>query len=254
MTGQGPTGYRSPQYPRPEHAQPPGPGWWMASDGLWYPPTATPYAGPPPGGPGATNGMGITAMVLGIVGAAIGLVWVLAFAALVCGVLAVVFGVVGRGRAAKLHLPGGPALAGLILGIVAVGLAGYGFYVQWRVVDAVTNIFSTTSVVANPSTNRMEITRCTTLAGSAVADGTLVNTSSETRSFRLYVGFQDASGFTTTADVVYTGRIAPHATASWSTFGDTSVSGLTGCAFVGDPNTGAPSTPISDVTRATPGS
>lgn len=224
----------------------------MASDGLWYPPTATPYHGPPPGG-SPTNGIGIAAMVLGIVGVAVGLVWVLAFAALVCGVLGVVFGIVGRGRAAKLRVPAGPPLAGLILGIVAIGLSGYGFYVQYRVVDTVRTIFNTSSVLADPTTNRMEITRCTTVAGSPIADGTLVNTSDETRSFRLYVSFRDANGFETGAVAAFTGRVAPHAAATWTAYGNSS-SQLASCAFVSDPGSGASSTPIGSSTPATPGS
>ena len=252
MTGQGPTGYQQPYPPRPGPGQPPGPGWWMASDGLWYPPTATPYHGPPPGG-SPTNGIGIAAMVLGIVGVAVGLVWVLAFAALVCGVLGVVFGIVGRGRAAKLHLPAGPPLAGLILGIVAIGLSGYGFYVQYRVVDTVSTIFNTSGVLADPTTNRMEITRCTTLAGSPIAEGTLVNTSDETRSYRLYVSFRDATGYETDAVSAYTGRVEPHATATWTAYGN-SASQLASCAFAGDHSSGGSSTLISNSTPATPGS
>jgi len=42
---------------------------------------------------------------------------------------------------------------------VAIALSGYGFYVQYRVVDTVSTIFNTSSVLADPTTNRMEITR-----------------------------------------------------------------------------------------------
>jgi hypothetical protein len=38
--------------PNPERVSPsrtaPGPGWWLASDGRWYPPQATPHYPPPP--------------------------------------------------------------------------------------------------------------------------------------------------------------------------------------------------------------
>ena len=31
-------------YPGPQGQEPPGPGWWLASDGRWYPPEARPAA------------------------------------------------------------------------------------------------------------------------------------------------------------------------------------------------------------------
>jgi hypothetical protein len=56
-----------------------GEGWWLASDGKWYPPTSAaappappgPLPVPPVGPPGAaprTNGLAITSLVLGIAG------------------------------------------------------------------------------------------------------------------------------------------------------------------------------------------
>ena len=81
----------------------------------------------------------------------------------------------------------------------------------------------------------------------------LVNTSDETRSYRLSVSFRDANGYETDAVSSYTGRVAPHATATWTAYGS-SAAQLASCAFVGDPSSGAPSTPISNTTPATPGS
>lgn len=130
---------------------PQGPGWWQASDGRWYPPEQMPStlaplpppAGPPPTGPypgnpfaygvplsyvpPRTEPLAIVALVLGIVSLA-------ACGCLVFGVLAVVFGIMGRKRIREANgtLTGdGLALAGLITGAISlvVGVAYLVFYV-----------------------------------------------------------------------------------------------------------------------------
>lgn len=78
----------------------------------------------------ASNGMGITALVLGIVAIVIG-IWtpvpvlglVSAFLAFAPAVLAVVFGHIGMARAAGLGgLGRGQSLTGLVLGYVTLGI------------------------------------------------------------------------------------------------------------------------------------
>lgn len=109
-----------------------GPGWWLASDGKWYPPhqhsgywappppvggvAGAPYVGTfqqyPPAGPGPTNGLAIASLVLSIL-------WLGG----VGSILAIIFGFVAR---RQIRRSGGPqggdglALAGLLIGIVGV--------------------------------------------------------------------------------------------------------------------------------------
>lgn len=108
--------------------------------GYGQPPTQPPYGQPPYGAPpygtpdqprygapygspgGATrrNGMGTAALVLGIVG----LVLSLFVLGAVPGVLAIIFGFIGRGRARRREATnGGAALAGIITGMLAVVIA-----------------------------------------------------------------------------------------------------------------------------------
>jgi len=113
--GQMPYGY--PQYP--QYPQYPG-----------HPVQGAPY-GPQAGAPGygygwpglqqpPSNGMGVTALVLGIVSAVVFCLWPLA---ILLGVLAVIFGVIGRRKAHRGEATnGGMALAGLICGAVGVVL------------------------------------------------------------------------------------------------------------------------------------
>lgn len=102
-----------------------GPGWWLASDGRWYPPEQQPgvvaTAAPSPpattyvqAAPRQTSGLAIASLVLSII-------WVLGLGSL----LAVIFGFVARKdikRSAGLKGGDGLAVAGIVIGIV--GLVG----------------------------------------------------------------------------------------------------------------------------------
>ena len=107
-----------PQQPATPPTAPPGaPG----SDAGAYPPFAggahPPYAAGGRAGP-PRNGMGIAALILGIV-ALLGF-WTIVVG-IVFGLLALIFGIIGRKRAARREATnGGAALAGAILGGVAL--------------------------------------------------------------------------------------------------------------------------------------
>ena len=136
----------SPSAPPPA---PPVPGWWLASDGNWYPPEAAPGAapsygapaygpppvygappagyGPPPAGYGpsstpygytpyqqtqGTNGFAIASMVLGI----LWIYWI-------GSILAIIFGFVAYGQIKERNQSGrGMATAGIILGFIGVAM------------------------------------------------------------------------------------------------------------------------------------
>ncbi len=68
------------------------------------------------------NGLALAAMILGIVGVALSITVVLG---VILGVVALVFGIIGRNRAKALpqHTNSNKALAGMILGAVAIGLS-----------------------------------------------------------------------------------------------------------------------------------
>ncbi|AYN43581.1 DUF4190 domain-containing protein [Streptomyces dangxiongensis] len=96
-------------YPGPSHA-PYGGGPY---------PGGTGYAWPGPQ-PAPSNGMGTASLVLGIIAAAGFLLWPVA---LVLGVLAVIFGAVGRSKARRGEATNpGVALAGLICGAAGIVL------------------------------------------------------------------------------------------------------------------------------------
>ncbi|NEC49325.1 DUF4190 domain-containing protein [Actinospica acidiphila] len=105
----------------------------MGPEGPGQVPYGYPHAGYPGGAPAQgypgwggvpplpSNGMGVASLVLGIIAAAAFCLWPVA---IVLGVLAVIFGAIGRGKANRGEATnGGQALAGVICGAVGSALA-----------------------------------------------------------------------------------------------------------------------------------
>lgn len=116
---------------------PPDTGGWVTFDGHSYPSQSATPQGPFVVAPKTGNGMAVAALTLGIIGVFLGLIPILAVPALICGVLAVVFGFVGLsgvrknpGRSGK-----GMAIAGVALGAAAIGLSIVGFVIVANVFD-----------------------------------------------------------------------------------------------------------------------
>lgn len=99
--------------------------------GGYPPPPPQPYAGytPPPISP--RNGLGVAALVIGI----LALVSALSvFGGIILGIVAVILGFVGRGRVKRGEANnGGVALAGVVLGFLGI-IAGLGSIVFWMLV------------------------------------------------------------------------------------------------------------------------
>ncbi|EST33894.1 DUF4190 domain-containing protein [Streptomyces roseochromogenus] len=114
-----PGGYGPPNQP----PQQPAPGYGYPQAGPSYP------AAPPVGygqGPGyampmqPSNGMGTTGLVLGIIGVVCSLTFFLWFFGVILGILGIIFGAIGRGKANRGEATNrGAATAGLVCGIVA---------------------------------------------------------------------------------------------------------------------------------------
>ena len=129
MSGSNPApgGFGPPSQP----PQQPGPGYGHPQSGpaYGYPSGPAPQGMPPapyPQAPGymmpmqPSNGMGTTGLVLGIIGLVCSLTFFLWFFGVILGILAIVFGAVGRGKANRGEATNkGSATAGLICGIVA---------------------------------------------------------------------------------------------------------------------------------------
>ncbi|GAA2441161.1 DUF4190 domain-containing protein [Streptomyces glaucus] len=122
-----PGGFGPPSQP----PQQPAPGYGYPQSGPGYGRPAGPGwpAAPHPQAPGYTqplqpsNGMGTTGLVLGIIGVVCSLTFFLWFFGVVLGILAIIFGAIGRGKANRGEATNkGAATAGLVCGIVATVL------------------------------------------------------------------------------------------------------------------------------------
>lgn len=181
------------------------------------------------------NGAGMTSLVLGIV--ALVVVWSFIDWVLspIVGLLAVGFGWVGMRRSSTLGLANGPALAGLVLGLLATVLGGYRLWSIHHLASSVSAAIERADrqiVDADPVWNRVQIERCYSTITSTVATGTLVNNGSDTRTFRLKVQFHGPGA---EGEVIGEAElVAPGATGRW-TVGRTGSSSLTGCSLSPSP-------------------
>uniref|UniRef100_A0AAU3GS34 DUF4190 domain-containing protein n=1 Tax=Streptomyces sp. NBC_01401 TaxID=2903854 RepID=A0AAU3GS34_9ACTN len=92
------------------------------------------YGGQQPWGPAPANGLGIAAMVLGIIAVAGFCMWGFG---IILGILALIFGIVGRGRARRGEATNpGMALSGIILGSISIVISAVflGFLI-WAVAN-----------------------------------------------------------------------------------------------------------------------
>lgn len=106
----------------PDGREPVGQAPW--SPGPWGPAASHWQSGYPVPTAQARNGMGVTALVLGIVSVLLGLTVILFWVTWLPALLAVIFGFVGLSHARKgLATNRGMALAGVILGVVGVLIA-----------------------------------------------------------------------------------------------------------------------------------
>ncbi|MET8829173.1 DUF4190 domain-containing protein [Streptomyces sp. NPDC004610] len=142
MSGANPGGFGPP--PPPPQQPPGGTGGYgqpqSPPPGYGYPSPAYPPA-PPVGYPQApagyvvavqpSNGLGTTGLVLGIIGVVCSVTFFLWFLGVILGILAIIFGAIGRGKANRGEATNrGAATAGLVCGIVAtVVLPVLGFVV-----------------------------------------------------------------------------------------------------------------------------
>lgn len=110
-----------PAPPAPPSWSPPGGSQSGAPGGAWTPPPGQAYGGPPPGaGPGQTNGLAIGALVVGIIALLSAFIPFVGIFAIVPGLVALVLGIIGLRKAGQLGSGRGMAIAGTVLGVLAI--------------------------------------------------------------------------------------------------------------------------------------
>lgn len=146
---------------------------------------AAPGGGPPPPpGGSAGNGLATAAMVLGIIGAVFGAMIVFFFLAAPLGILALVFGLIGRSRARTTGRGRGASITGLVLGPLAVVLSVVGVIIGW---DELRDAFREARDSFEVGNHSVDIDRCQLGDGGVVVAGTLINESTRTKDYDLLI-------------------------------------------------------------------
>ncbi len=168
---------------------------------------------------GTGNGLAVAALVLGIIGAVAGVTMILFFVAFPLGVLALIFGLVGRSTARKRQgARRGQAIAGTVLGGVAIGLSIIGALViiAWVEDTDITVKGPFRLGRADPAVYDTTVDTCTVLRDFAESTGTITNTSNVSRTFVVVVVFRD--GVTRIGEGAdHIRELRPGETAHWRT-------------------------------------
>jgi hypothetical protein len=175
------------------------------------PPTPAAPTGPTPppaaGQAGPSNGIAVAALVCGI----------LTFVCLgpIAGILAVIFGFIGLGKAKETGVGRGMSLAGIILGLVGTILS---IFVIVILIVAAADSADDIAGSADPDAFELQTERCEVDEfGFATFNGTIENTSRDEKNFTIDAEFRNADNnnvIETSSDIVF--DLAPGATAEWS--------------------------------------
>jgi hypothetical protein len=215
----------------PLDQQPNEPGWWLAADGKWYPPesaagseaqAAPPRSGSAPSAPtSGGNGFAVAALVLGIIGFLFGFIPLTFFMAGLLGILAVIFGVVGRKRAKQRGLKTGTATTGTVFGILAIIMSIVGLIILVTVVNDTSNKLNDIGGGASPSKYQVTVSNCTLdpTLNVPTASGTLVNTSGSQKSFIVSIRFVNAAGTQIGTGTDFVNDVSAGTKANWTATG-----------------------------------
>ncbi len=131
----------------------------------------------------------MASLVLGIVGILFGIIPFTFFLAWACGVIALVLGIVGRGRANRNPAMTGKGigLAGAIMGGAALALGVVGIVILVVAFDKATGVADTDDYDLTEESCRVNV------FGTAEATGRITNTSGAEKRFIVDVEFRDAS-------------------------------------------------------------
>lgn len=188
----------------------------VASHGQRYVDPMAPGGGPPiphslpPGyeapSDGNRNGIAVAAMVCGIVSVALGWIPVLFVVGAVLAVLAIIFGIVGIGRARPSGRRKGFAIAGLVTGSAGVLAAAGGLVLTIVVFRAIDRY-------ENPPDSTSSIESCVVEDGRARAAGELRNDGARSSRFTVHVEFRGVPSGPTTERLASVPSVAPGGTA-----------------------------------------
>ena len=149
------------------------------------------------------NGLATAALVCGIVAAVLAWMPFIVVIGIALAIVAIVLGVRGLRRSATTGSGRGPAITGIVTGIVALALAVVGIVLSIVVYRAIDNFI-------DPGPVEAEVSSCTIDGANAIVDGELTNESSSTRNYTVFVSLDERTRAITIDGV------EPGETVSWS--------------------------------------
>lgn len=184
------------------------------------------------GGGGNSGGGATAALVCGIIAVLIAWIPFLVVGGLVLAILALVFGIRGIRRSA-VGVPGrSKAVAGTVLGAIALGLSILGVWLSVVTLIEVTDFIE-------PEANSAEVTECTIDRSVVTVEGTLTNRSSKAAEFTVFVDIRLQAGEGTTSRderavvPVVIDAVGPDETTEWQAV-TTNRTGATTCTAASD--------------------
>ena len=162
----------------------------VASSSVWS--TTTTAASPAAVVEQPGSALAMAGMILGIVGVVTGALMVVFYVAFICGVLALVFGLVVASRSRRAGLPvDGRARTAIVLGPIALVLSVVGAIVFFTVVR---DVIDDLERVAPASSFELGEATCTVADGTARFETQLTNTTDERDRFTLVAEFVGPDG------------------------------------------------------------
>lgn len=162
-----------------------------------------------PGG----NGLATAALVCGIVAAVFGALIFLFVVAAPLGVVAVVFSLIGLRRASRVGSGRRAAIAGLVLGAAALALSAIGVVVSWdELVDAYRRARDTIDV----GRYALQIDECTPTGATVHVEGRLSNESHAAKAYRIEIEVRTRDVADTVRTETRIERLGPGATSPFS--------------------------------------
>jgi hypothetical protein len=159
--------------------------------------------------------MAVAAIALGIAGALLGLIPILGLFALIAGILAIVFGAMGRRNAARPDVGQGRGLAttGIVTGVIALVLGAVGVSIVNNAFDELGNTLDEIDIEGTDLIGRVVLDLDT--CDDDGAHGTVVNNHTASVNITIDARFVDDAGTQVDTGVAFVNGLRPGSKATW---------------------------------------
>ncbi len=153
-------------------------------------------------GPQQGNGIATASLTCGLIGTLVAWIPFVVVVGVVLGILALVFGIKGLRRSAKVGSGRGLAISGIVMGGLTLVISVVGIVLSVLLFQALADFIE-------PGPVDTDITACVLDGRTAMVEGTLTNESHSTRDYTLFVTIDDE------VEIITFEQIAPGQIAEW---------------------------------------